>query len=76
MMTLPAETKFPCLSGEQDGICVRFDDRSVGFEIEFKAYVPAVHKRLDIRMERAVLLDREQVESLRDQLTQWLEVNS
>lgn len=60
-MTLPAETKFPCSIRPEDFAVFSFESLSLGVCVE-------------IPCGDAVCIDREQVESLRDQLTQWLEV--
>lgn len=67
-MSLPAETKFPCAHAEEDFMKVVFFSREdVIFEIGYE-------RGEDYGDSQIAALDRTQVESLRDQLTEWLEV--
>ncbi len=66
-MTLPALTKFPYSSPTSnigDCLCVSWD---IGDNVYLTCY--------ERKVEACSALDREQVESLRDQLTQWLEIH-
>lgn len=63
-MSLPAETKFPCqLMPDRDSVTVNF--------IELGRILVECRERKDLA---GSFMDRAQVESLRDKLTEWLEV--
>lgn len=63
-MSLPAETKFPCMfMPEFDSLVVSLNERHL-----------VVFRCIDAGQSYFSYLDREQVESLRDQVTEWLEV--
>lgn len=67
-MSMPAETKFPCVHAEEDYMRVTFiSSGAVVFEVGYE-------RDDDYGDSSNAALDRAQVESLRDQLTEWLGV--
>lgn len=63
-MSLPAETKFPCCA------CPETDSLKIGWDASSYVYIES----RDPDGYTEIALNRSQVESLRDQLTAWLEI--
>lgn len=62
-MSLPGETKFSCCISQGDSLSVLLNDQDI---LELWADMAGGSA--------GIALDRAQVQSLRDQLTEWLEV--